>query len=134
MSRAPAFRKAAAFYFLTSNYKMSLAAPVHGSRFFVSLTAAAPTYTAAGAAGTAQAVNVIVRDLGKTIRTPSTYLSGVTSQLILRKVARVQAQTALVAGQATSFVGFSEGGQDPSLATSVFYINLYDGKWGSVGC
>jgi len=129
-------------YFLLKKYKMSsvtsvTASPTHHARFFVNAKINPYTYSAVGAQTTitvAAVGGVVVRDMGKTIRTPVTVLTGtyaLTNQLILRKVARVQAQTALVAGNppTAGFVGFSQGGEDPSLASSVFYINLYDGNW-----
>jgi hypothetical protein len=117
-----------------NKYKMSsvvssVASPANGARFFVSINAASTIYTAAGVSSTGPAAGVVVRDMGKTIRVPGiTTVGSVTSQLILRKVATVNAsRTAVPAGGiATNFVGFSEGGQD---TTNVYYINLYDGKW-----
>lgn len=113
-----------------------LASPSNGARFFVAVVAAAPIYNASGAqSGTTMAINTVVRDMGKTIRTPSADAVGaVTTQLVLRKVAIAAsgATAGLVNGVASSFVGFSEGNQPSNIGAVVFYINLYDGKWASI--
>jgi hypothetical protein len=75
--------------------------------------------------------------MGKTIRTPGiATLSGVSTQLVLRKVARANsgANASLVNGMApaTGFVGFVEGNEDASNPFYTFYINLYDGEWAAV--
>ena len=77
-------------------------------------------------------IGTVVRDMGKTVRTPAAApVTGVTTQVVLRKVCAVTGSnpTGLTAGQATSFVGFSEGGQ--TAATS-YYINLLSGDWMSI--
>jgi hypothetical protein len=103
-------------------------------RFFVAARASAPVYSAAGVAGTVASVGTVVRDMGKTIRTPGiTAVGTVTAQLILRKVARVGVSaTTLASGgvaPTTGFVGFSEGSEDANNGTLTYYINLYDGYW-----
>ena len=120
-----------------NKYKMSsvvssVASPAHGARFFVAVASSSNTYTADATAGTAQGVGTIVRDMGKTIRVPGA--SGVTgtSQRILRKVSKITrgAQTPVTANvPVSSFVGFSQGGED---TTTVFYIDLYDAEWASL--
>jgi len=120
-----------------SSVQSAVASPSHGARFFVAARATAPYYNASGAlSSSTQALGTVVRDMGKTVRTPGiSALSGVTTQLILRKVAKVGTNpTALVAGQVgtNGFVGFSEGAQDPNNTTLTFYINVYDGYWASI--
>jgi hypothetical protein len=118
----------------------SVVASTTRNQFFVSLVSGAECYTAAGAnasPSTAGAAGVVVRDMGKTIRTPGISAVGsVTSQLILRKVARTQVNATMLASgglaPTTGFVGFIEGAQDPSNSWYTFYINLYGGKWASV--
>ena len=119
-----------------SSVTSSLASPSHGARFFVSV-ASAPIYTAAGAsAGSNIGANTVVRDMGKTIRTPGAVAVGsVTTAVLLRKVAIANANPTVLpaGGVATSFVGFNDGPENPADAQNVFYINVYDGKWVSVG-
>jgi hypothetical protein len=132
-------------FFLRQKYKMSsvqsvVASPSRGARFFVSTAAASNTYTATGAAtpgGGSVAAGVVVRDMGKTIRTPGAGAVGtLTSQVLLRKVARANSgATALASGgvaPAAGFVGFVEGNEDASNIFYTFYINLYDGEWAAV--
>jgi hypothetical protein len=128
-------------FFRRQKYKMSsvqsvVASPSHGARFFVATRASAPIYNAAGASGTAQDAGTVVRDMGKTIRTPGISAVGiVTTQLILRKVTKVGVSpTALASGglaPAAGFVGFSNGSEDSRNAGLTFYINVYDGFWAS---
>ena len=121
-----------------SSVQSAVASPSHGARFFVSTRSSAPIYSATGVAGTAQSVGTVVRDMGKTIRTPgiSALATSVVTQQVLRKVAIVgTSPTALAAGgltPTTGFVGFNEGSQDPNNAGLTFYINVYDGYWASI--
>ena len=119
-----------------SSATSSVASAYHGARFFVSISATSLTYDANGVAGPSTLANVVVRDMGKTIRTPSsTGVGSVTRQMILRKVAIDNSYSTVLpaGGVVTDFIGFSEGGEVPSNNRSVFYINLYDGNWVSVG-
>ena len=123
-----------------SSVQSVVASPSRGARFFVSTSATSNTYTATGAAGATVAAGVVVRDMGKTIRTPgiSALNSSVVTQVILRKVARAAPSvgaTALLAGgltPAAGFVGFVESNEDASNSYYTFYINLYDGEWVAV--
>ena len=127
----------------------SLASAYHGARFFVCIDPGAPHYDINGNPPPVNypslGANLVVRDMGKTIRTPSQSVAqlvgpntgpntGPGRQLILRKVAVANSNSTVLplTGAATNFVGFSEGGQDPNNLNNVFYINLYDGKWVSV--
>jgi hypothetical protein len=134
------FSELCKIFFHMNKYKMSsvvssVASSAHGARFFVCVkdALASSRFTAAGVASTGPAINTVVRDMGKTIRVPSnsTNVTG-TAQRILRKVAIVNAsKTAVVADTpVSSFVGFSEGGED---TTNVFYIDLYQGAYASIG-
>jgi hypothetical protein len=123
-----------------SSVQSVVASPSRGARFFVSVAAASNTSLATGAATTPATVaaGVVVRDMGKTIRTPgiSALANSVITQRILRKVARANSgATALPAGgliPATGFVGFDEGDEDASSSFYTFYIDLYDGEWVAV--
>jgi hypothetical protein len=121
-----------------SSVQSVVASPSRGARFFVSRVSTAEAYTATGAAATpstAGAIGVVVRDMGKTIRTPADSAVGsLATQFILRKVARVQVPTVtgLTNGMASTFVGFSEGSEDPTNGYYTFYINLLGGNWVSV--
>jgi hypothetical protein len=113
------------------------ASPLRAARFFVSTGAASDVYNADGSsAGTALAAGVLVRDMGKTVRTPAASTVGsVSTQLILRKVARVTgASTGLVEGMApaSGFVGFSESAESLTSSYYSFYINVLGGEWVSV--
>jgi hypothetical protein len=122
-----------------SSVQSVVASPSRGTRFFVarnSTTATSNTiYNALGVAGTGKAAGTVVRDMGKTIRTPGiTALdNSVLTQVVLRKVALVgTSPTGLAAGglaPTTGFVGFSEGSEDSRNAGLTFYINVYDGNW-----
>jgi hypothetical protein len=113
------------------------ASPVHASRFFVNI-AATQALNAAGAgtgAATGIAANTVVRDMGKTIRTPAAATVGsLTTQVILRKVARVNTspETGVSNGMASTFNGFVESNEDSSNIYYTFYINLLSGNWVSV--
>ena len=113
------------------------ASPLRSARFFVSTNASSEVYNADGSsAGTAVAAGVLVRDMGKTVRTPAASTVGsLSTQVILRKVQRViGASTSLVNGMApaTGFVGFSEGNESLTSSYYTFYINVLGGKWASV--
>jgi hypothetical protein len=123
-----------------SSVQSVVASPSRGARFFVSTSTQSSTYTAAGAATPGNgyvAAGVVVRDMGKTIRTPGISAVGtVTSQLILRKVARANPGAATLASgglaPTTGFVGFVEANEDDSNIFYTFYINLYGGNWAAV--
>ena len=121
-----------------SSVQSVVASPSRGPRFFVSTSATSNTYTATGAAGSTVAAGVVVRDMGKTIRTPgiSALDDSVVTQVILRKVARANSgATALAAGglaPAAGFVNFIDGVEDSRNIFYTFYINLYDGEWAAV--
>jgi len=117
-----------------SSVQSVVASTSRTGRFYVSINATSNTYTATGAAGANLAAGIVVRDMGKVIRTPgiTALNSSVITQVILRKVARANSgATALVAGQVgtSGFVGFVEGNEDASNPFYTFYINLNDGEW-----
>ena len=121
-----------------SSVQSLVASPSHGARFFVAARASAPCYTATGAAASPStaALGTVVRDMGKTIRTPGASAVGtVTTQVVLRKVARAQVNpTTLASGgvaPAAGFVGFVESAEDATNGWYTFYINVYDGFWAS---
>jgi len=108
-----------------------VATPAIGARFFV-CRAVGTIYSADGSAYTgitAPAAGQVARDMGKTVRTLVTSLTGVTVQRVLRKVALINNRTAVVNGLASNFINFNEG----TDATAVFYIDLYAGNWVSGG-
>jgi hypothetical protein len=117
----------------------SVVASPSRNRYFVSISATADCFKADGSAASPATVaaGVVVRDMGKTIRTPGISAVGtVTSQLVLRKVARSQVNaTTLASGglaPAAGFVGFVEGAQDPTNSWYTFYISVYGGEWAAV--
>lgn len=120
-----------------SSVQSVVASSANGARFFVNPTLNPTIYTAAGVSSTATlAAGTVVRDMGKTIRTPSAAAVGaVTTQLVLRKVALASngATTGLSAGIASSFVGFSESNLPSNIGAVVFYVNLLGGQWVSTG-
>jgi hypothetical protein len=129
-----------------SSVQSFVSSPSHGARFFVATRASAPIYNENGSVVTVgspavtqtAALGQVVRDMGKTIRTPgiSSLASSVLTQVVLRKVTKAGSNaTALAAGgvvDANGFVGFSEGAQDSRNATLTYYINVYDGYWASI--
>jgi len=119
-----------------SSVTSSVASAYHGARFFVSIKSGAEMYDVNGhILEDGMTANTVVRDMGKTIRTPGISALGVqTNQVILRKVAVANTNSSVLpsGGVAKNFVGFSDGDETPSNPRSVFYINLYDGSWVSV--
>ena len=100
---------------------MVLASTSQGSRFYVNLAqiaAGTDTFDSAGNAITVTGVattttigQLVVRDLGKTVRVPGTSNGSGTAQRILRKVQRVDSNASTDASWPVTngFVGFNEG-------------------------
>lgn len=123
-----------------SSVNSIVASAKHGSRFFVSLAANSDIYTsnASPVPGLGWVpAGVVVRDMGKTIRTPSdSPIGAITTQVILRKVARVLPSngvaTSLVNGMASSYNGFVETVEDVNNPYYTFYINITHGEWAAI--